>query len=181
MTICHEFILLPSCSIITAFWKKLIFGENNPRIFASNRIWNTFTKANISTKNTSAKVFLLYFPTSVKAKQPFISGYSAGGCWSLAKEQRDCYAKWAVFGFRKTLAESTREKRDCLPSLLVQEHISLFYRNSRKAILNPHQHRSKTIVLPKVFWVTFLQKRDGSRKFTLCLGGGTSPNFRSQR
>ena len=36
---------------------KLIFGENNPRIFASNRIWNTFTKANISTKNTSAKVF----------------------------------------------------------------------------------------------------------------------------
>ena len=35
---------------------KLIFG-GLWCVFASNRIWNTFTKANISTKNTSAKVF----------------------------------------------------------------------------------------------------------------------------
>ena len=60
------------------------------------------------------------------------------------------------------IADGTREKRDRLPSLLEQKHISLFYRNSRKAILNPHQHGSKTTVLPKVFWVTFLQKRDGT-------------------
>ena len=63
-----------------------------------------------------------------------------------------------LFGFRETLGESTREKRDCLPSLLEQEHISLFYRNSCKAILNPHQHRSKTIVLPKVFGEAFFKK-----------------------
>ena len=37
---------------------------------------------------------------------------------------------FAVFGFRKTIADGTREKRDCLPSLLEQKQISLFYRNS---------------------------------------------------
>jgi len=52
-----------------------------------------FYKSEYFYKNTSAKVFLLYFSTSVKAKQPFLSGYLAGGCWSLAKEQRDCCAK----------------------------------------------------------------------------------------
>jgi hypothetical protein len=44
----------------------------------------------------------------------------------------------------KTIVDGTREKRDCLPSLLEQKHISLFYCNSRKAILNPHQHGSET-------------------------------------
>ena len=42
------------------------------------------------------------------------------------------------------IADGTMEKRDCLPSLLEQKHISLFYCNSRKAILNPHQHGSET-------------------------------------
>ncbi|MBR0336173.1 MAG: hypothetical protein IIX34_04850, partial [Alistipes sp.] len=51
-----------------------------------------------------------------------------------------------LFGLRLPIADGTREKRDCLPSLLEQKHISLFYRNSRKAILNPHQHGSKTTV-----------------------------------
>ena len=54
------------------------------------------------------------------------------------------------------------EKRDCLSSLLEQKQISLFYRNSHKAILNPHQHGRKTKFFAKVFWVTFLQKRDGT-------------------
>ena len=56
------------------------------------------------------------------------------------------------------IADGTMEKRDCLPSLLEQKHISLFYCNSRKAILNPHQHRSKTTVLPKVFGEAFFKK-----------------------
>ena len=55
-----------------------------------------------------------------------------------------------LFGFRKTLVESTMEKRDCLSSLLEQKHISLFYCNSHKAILNPHQHRSETIFCQKL-------------------------------
>ena len=49
-----------------------------------------------------------------------------------------------LFGLRLPIADGTREKRDCLPSLLEQKHISLFYRNSHKAILNPHQYRRKT-------------------------------------
>ena len=68
------------------------------------------------------------------------------------------FACLRIFGFRLAIVDGTREKRDCLSSLLEQKHISLFCRNSRKAILNPHQHRSKTTVLPKVFGEAFFKK-----------------------
>ena len=58
----------------------------------------------------------------------------------------------------KTIVDGTREKRDCLPSLLEQKHISLFYCNSRKAILNPHQHRSETKFRRKSFGSLFFRK-----------------------
>ena len=66
-----------------------------------------------------------------------------------------------LFGFRKTLVESTREKRDCLSSLLEQKHISLFYCNSRKAILNPHQHRSKTEFCQELFARPAFSRKSG--------------------
>ena len=53
------------------------------------------------------------------------------------------------------------EKRDCLSSLLEQKHISLFYCNSRKAILNPHQHRRETKFLRK-FLVKLFSKSFGT-------------------
>ena len=45
-----------------------------------------------------------------------------------------------------------------MPSLLEQKHISLFYRNSRKAILNPHQHGSETKFRRKSFGSLFFRK-----------------------
>ena len=33
---------------------------------------------------------------------------------------------------------------------------------TRRVILNPHQHERKTKFFAKVFWVTFLQKSDGT-------------------
>ena len=56
------------------------------------------------------------------------------------------------------IADGTMEKRDCLPSLLEQKHISLFYRNSRKAILNPYQHGRETQFLTKSFGSLFFRK-----------------------
>ena len=61
------------------------------------------------------------------------------------------FAYLCLFGFRLTIVDGTREKRDCLSSLLEQKHISLFCRNSRKAILNPHQHGRETQFLTKSF------------------------------
>ena len=58
----------------------------------------------------------------------------------------------------KNIVDGTREKRDCLPSLLEQKHISLFYCNSRKAILNPHQHGSETKFRRKSFGSLFFRK-----------------------
>jgi hypothetical protein len=58
----------------------------------------------------------------------------------------------------KTIVDGTREKRDCLPSLLEQKHISLFYCNSRKAILNPHQHRRKTKFFQKFLHALLFSK-----------------------
>ena len=49
----------------------------------------------------------------------------------------------AVFGFRIAIVDGTRKERDCRSSLLEQDSISLFYCNSRKAILNPHQPQAK--------------------------------------
>ena len=49
----------------------------------------------------------------------------------------------AVFGFRFAIVDGTRKERDCRSSLLEQDSISLFYCNSRKAILNPHQPQAK--------------------------------------
>ena len=62
----------------------------------------------------------------------------------------------------ETIADGTMEKRDCLPSLLEQKHISLFYCNSRKAILNPHQHGSETEFRRK-FLVKLFSKSFGTR------------------
>jgi hypothetical protein len=53
------------------------------------------------------------------------------------------------------------EKRDCLSSLLEQKHISLLYCNSRKAILNPHQHGRKTKFFQK-FLVKLFSKSFGT-------------------
>ncbi|MBQ1200542.1 MAG: hypothetical protein IIX59_01040, partial [Alistipes sp.] len=66
-----------------------------------------------------------------------------------------------LFGFRLAIADGTMEKRDCLPSLLEQKHISLFYCNSRKAILNPHQHGSETKFRQK-FLVKLFSKSFGT-------------------
>ena len=49
----------------------------------------------------------------------------------------------AVLGFRFAIEDGTRKERDCRSSLLEQDSISLFYCNSRKAILNPHQPQEK--------------------------------------
>ena len=49
----------------------------------------------------------------------------------------------AVFGFRTAIEDGTRKERDCRSSLLEQDSISLFYCNSRKAILNPYQPQEK--------------------------------------
>ena len=49
----------------------------------------------------------------------------------------------AVLGFRTAIVDGTRKERDCRSSLLEQDSISLFYCNSRKAILNPHQPQAK--------------------------------------
>ena len=72
------------------------------------------------------------------------------------------FACLRIFGFRLAIVDGTREKRDCLSSLLEQKHISLFCRNSRKAILNPHQHRRKTKFFQK-FLVKLFSKSFGTR------------------
>ena len=60
------------------------------------------------------------------------------------------------------------EKRDCLSSLLEQKQISLFYRNSHKAILNPHQHGRKT-----KFFRKFLHALLFSKSGQYCVAYGT--------
>ena len=69
------------------------------------------------------------------------------------------------------IADGTMEKRDCLPSLLEQKHISLFYCNSRKAILNPHQHGSETKFRIKFLHALLFSKSGqfASAKTNLCL------------
>ena len=68
------------------------------------------------------------------------------------------FACLCLFGFRLTIVDGTREKRDCLSSLLEQKHISLFYCSSHKAILNPHQHGRETQFLTKSFGSLFFRK-----------------------
>ena len=67
-----------------------------------------------------------------------------------------------LFGFRKTIVDGMIEKRDCLSSLLEQKQISLFYRNSHKAILNPHQHRRKTKFFQKFLHALLFLEKAGS-------------------
>ena len=62
-----------------------------------------------------------------------------------------------VFGFRFAIEDGTRKERDCRSSLLEQDSISLFYCNSRKAILNSHQPQEKRS-FSESFWCRFFQK-----------------------
>ena len=61
---------------------------------------------------------------------------------------------FTVLGFRKTIVDGTKKivlrGRACSKTL--KDH---FVCNSRKAILNPHQHK-RNAVSPKVFCVPFL-------------------------
>ena len=66
----------------------------------------------------------------------------------------------------KTIVDGTREKRDCLSSLLEQKHISLFYRNSHCKGLSSIRYsiEEKRQFLRK-FLVPLFSKRGSTRQF----------------